>query len=105
MAEIEDNYDDELELEEQESEPVEAPKKEAPRRPAATAQAPRAAPQAKAKEALKERYVAIHQPERIVIVDNKSETVQSGDFKDVGVATALAQIMNALDRISISLGV
>jgi hypothetical protein len=102
MAELED-YEDELEMDEMEAEPVEAPKKEMTRRPVQAA--PQAqAPKQKVKETLKERYTAIHQPERIVIVDNKNETIVADGFKDIGTASVSALMLNNQDKILISLG-
>jgi len=50
------------------------------------------------------RYIALHQPERIYIVDTQTEDVVAEGFKDDGVAMAMAKIMNDQDTIIVGAG-
>jgi hypothetical protein len=51
-----------------------------------------------------ERYVAIHQPEVIAVVDQVKNAIVIGNFKDVASAECQATIMNQMEKIMTSLG-
>jgi hypothetical protein len=103
MTEQEDNdFDEELEMEE---EAVEEEKKE--KAEAKSKNKSPAAKQAQVKSgegAIKERYAAIHQPERIVVVDNVAGTIILEGFKDEGAAAGVAMMLNQQEKIITSLG-
>jgi hypothetical protein len=50
------------------------------------------------------RYIAMHQPERIFIIDTQTNDVVSEGFKDDGVAMAFAKIMNDQDTVIVGGG-
>jgi len=70
--------------------------------------AERAKMQAKAQpqeqKAISERYVAIHQPERIAIIDTVKEELVADGFKDNGSAQIGAKMLNNQEKILTSLG-
>lgn len=98
MSEEYDETDEELTEEMDNSEKLE----EEEEKPKKLASKQLAKPQQKQTKQIRERYVPMHIPEVIAIKDNLKEgeeSIVAEGFKDVGVAMAMAKVMNDLDKV------